>query len=871
MEQRRTFHLILHTHWDREWYLPRAAFVARLVPMLDDLVTDLEREPDFRSFLLDGQTIHLEDYLRIRPDRREAIRALVEGGRLQVGPWYVLADELIPSGESLVRNLLLGQRDAAALGGRLDVLYSPDAFGHPAAWPALAAEFGIRFGVLWRGLDGTGQTDLVRWRAADGRDTIVYHLPPDGYEIGSGLGADPERLPAEWAAIRDGLVERAGSTEIAVFVGADHHAAHPDVTRLRERIAEQEPDAGVRVSRLDEFLEAAAASAHAVPEIAGELRWSYGYTWTLQGVHGTRAPLKRRNARTELALERFAEPLAALARRSGGRDRAPLLAGAWRALVRAHFHDSIGGCSHDAVARAMEGRFADAAAVAREISITSLAELIGHDADRARDTPDAWTPALAIWNPAARPRGGIVVADATFFRGDVLVGPPGTRRPRRGPGYRPFTLAGPDGTRIPVQVIAQSRGLERLDARRHYPDQDAVDRVRVAFRVPELPGLGTTALALDSGSGKVPAGDAWARAARVGNDVLEVAVTRGGALAVIDRRTGERYGGLLRLESERDEGDTYTVATTGPVLTSSARVATRVLARGPLVAAVEARWDALEASVAFTVIVHADDPLVRCIIEVDNRGADRRLRARLPLGLAGTVEVAGGPFTALRRGALDRSRPFSGGETPVATAPAQRFVAASSGPRGLALFAPGHFEYEWTAAGDLIVTILRSVGELSKSGLPTRDGHAGWPTPTPGAQCVGRDRIELALAPVGDDETNDPSALARLWEDAMAPLTGRWLRDATDLALVPAAVELEGEGLILSAVKPADDGDGIILRCWNGTAARRKGAWRIVPPAVEARRCRADEVGGGALPLEHDGTRIPFDAGPHEIVTIRIR
>src|ERR687891_2944258 len=167
----RTYHLIPHTHWDREWYLTRAAFLCRLVPALDDLIGRLETEPGFRAFVLDGQTVLLEDYLAVRPEMEARARALVSEGRLQVGPWYVLADELIPSGESLLRNLLAGRADAEKVGGRLDVLYSPDAFGHPAIWPALAAEVGIRYGVLWRGLGGeAGQEgDLYRWHAPDGR------------------------------------------------------------------------------------------------------------------------------------------------------------------------------------------------------------------------------------------------------------------------------------------------------------------------------------------------------------------------------------------------------------------------------------------------------------------------------------------------------------------------------------------------------------------------------------------------------------------------------------------------------------------------------------------------------------------------------
>src|SRR6059036_2651186 len=125
------FHLIPHTHWDREWYLPRAALQARLVAVTGDLIERLQAHPAYRSFLLDGQTVLVEDYLRAFPDREGDVRTLVKTGRLQVGPWYVLPDEQIPSGEGLVRNLLLGAADAERLGGRLDVLYSPDAFAHP--------------------------------------------------------------------------------------------------------------------------------------------------------------------------------------------------------------------------------------------------------------------------------------------------------------------------------------------------------------------------------------------------------------------------------------------------------------------------------------------------------------------------------------------------------------------------------------------------------------------------------------------------------------------------------------------------------------------------------------------------------------------
>src|SRR2546430_1645507 len=153
------------------------------------------------------------------------------------------------------------------------------------------------------------------------------------------------------------------------------------------------------------------------------------YAWTLQGVHGTRAPLKRRYSAAELALVRLAEPLAALARRAGGRDRRPVLELAWRALVRCQFHDAIAGCAGDDVARALESRLTSVEALAREVVRGSVHDLVHHDPDAARSRAATASPTLVVWNPAARPRRGVMIADVTLFRRDVLVGPPRGRVP----------------------------------------------------------------------------------------------------------------------------------------------------------------------------------------------------------------------------------------------------------------------------------------------------------------------------------------------------------------------------------------------------------------------------------------------------------
>ncbi|HEU5049803.1 MAG TPA: glycoside hydrolase family 38 C-terminal domain-containing protein, partial [Gemmatimonadales bacterium] len=702
----------------------------------------------------------------------------------------------------------------------------------------------------------------------DGAELLLYHLPRDGYEIGGARPADERSLPRAWAGIREALVARAATPHVAVFIGADHHAAHPAPARLRELIAALEPDAEVRISSLDEFLIALEEGRPRARIVEGELRDSAGYTWTLQGAHGTRLPLKRRNARAELHLERFGEPLAALAVRAGGRDRRALLGAAWETLVAGHFHDTIAGCTSDLVAAESAARLDAVRATTGEIVVASVHELIGHDPDVARNAA-AHEPALAVWNPRVSPSGGVVVADLTFFRRDILVGPPGMRRTGTGKGYRPFALVTPDGAPLPVQVIERRRALERIDAPRHYPDQDVVDAVRVAFEASSIPGHGLVPFRLAAPRAlRDPANAVRISGQRVTNGLIEIGMDGDGALELLDVRSGVRLRRLLTLESERDHGDTYTFAPgPGRPRSARARVPVETVAAGPLVGILSARWEALEAVFRLRIELRAGEPLARLTLDITNRARDRRLRARLPLGLAGRPIVAGAAF------GLERRHAVAGGsgsrhESVVATAPAQRVLAAADAVGGLAVLVPGHCEYEWTGEGDLLLTLLRSVGQLSRGDLPTRPGHAGWPVATPGAQCIGTDRIELALAPVADTDL-EGDRLHRLWERAFLPPAARWIRNAVALRPASGSIELDGEGLVHSAVKPAESGEGIVLRCWNATEVPRPGRWLVTPPPRRAWLTRADEGVETPLRLAAGGT-VEFTAPPAGIVTIRI-
>jgi alpha-mannosidase len=209
-------------------------------------------------------------------------------------------------------------------------------------------------------------------------------------------------------------------------------------------------------------------------------------------------------------------------------------------------------------------------------------------------------------------------------------------------------------------------------------------------------------------------------------------------------------------------------------------------------------------------------------------------------------------------------------ETPVPTAPAHRFVGAAREGRGLAILAPGFFEYEWTPAGDLVLTLLRAVGELSRDDVPARPGHAAWPQATPLAQCLGPHRTQWAVLPLGAADLERGELVERAWEDVFLPLQGPWIPDARALGPIALEAALDGDGLVVSAIKPARVGAGLVLRCYNATAQRSAGAWRFSQGVRAAHRVRADERESQELMVENRGRTVRFVAEPHEIVSILV-
>ncbi len=224
------------------------------------------------------------------------------------------------------------------------------------------------------------------------------------------------------------------------------------------------------------------------------------------------------------------------------------------------------------------------------------------------------------------------------------------------------------------------------------------------------------------------------------NGALVARVERNGTVAIADRRTGRAARGLGAIEDERDRGDSYTSSPRGIIARVPDAVAVRIVHAGPLRGELEIvrRYDAVPLALATRVRLDAGSGCVVFAFTGVNRTGDHRLRAVFPLGERAHRVVADGAFGPVEREAARPARRRRGErEASCPTAPMQRWVVVGGRRGALAVHNDGLPQYEARPNGEVLVTLLRAFGELSRDDLPERPGHAGWPTPTPAGQCLG--------------------------------------------------------------------------------------------------------------------------------------
>ena len=913
-------HLVPHTHWDREWYEPFQRFRLRLVDLVDDVLERAEADPRF-CFTFDGQTAMLEDYLEIRPEAEARIAALVATGQLAVGPWRILSDEFLVSGETLVRNLEAGVARAARFGQVMAVGYLPDEFGHAAQVPQLLRRAGFGHAAVWRGVPAAVDRHAFAWSAPDGSAVRTEYLI-DGYGNAAGLFAYPD-VAVAGRRLLERLAPAFGDDPVLAMYGTDHSSPLPDLLDVIEEINRGQDGYRVVLGTLAGYIEerAAAGDGADLPRWQGELR-SSARANILMGVLSARVGLKAACARAERLLARYAEPLQAL---HGGGWPAPFLELGWRRLVESSGHDSITGCGADAVAEHVAVRLGEAAQLG-----SGLAERVA--AEVAAEVPRG---AVAVLNPSPFARAGLVdldlavpddwgevgleLADGRLAATQETGRSPAVVHSETLPGRRLGELfRRVHGRKLYDRVVNGIRveaegGIHRLvvtvddhpdpphldmdelrtvvaTAAAAAPDADwevrvvAPPRRRLLAAVP-VPALGWTAVAAWAGRGRrfppvdsdgleagpVAAGPGW-----LDNGLVRVEAAGDGTLRV--EAGGAVLEGVGRLVDGGDAGDLYNYAPPEDdlLVTDPERVEVAAVAGGPVLGALAVsrtyRWpvglDAAgtarsrERAGARTVLraeLRAGEPFLRLRVEVDNPCRDHRLRLHVPLAGPATHSSAEGQFAVVERGTTAEG---GHGEVPLPTFPASGFVDAG----GVAVLLGHVTEYELgTDPPELALTVVRSVGQISRDLHRYREEPAGPQTPTPGAQCLGTLAADLAVLPHPGAWHRDGvlTAMECFGHDLLAAAGGA--EPGSVRGLEKTGLEVEGEGVVLSSLRRRDDWLELRLVCQHPDPVTA-----TVAGGIAAAR-EADLLGRAGPELPVTGGALRLELGAWEIRTVQLR
>ncbi|MCU1460276.1 MAG: glycoside hydrolase, family 38 [Acidimicrobiales bacterium] len=845
--------LVSHTHWDREWYRTFESFRGRLVDAVDRVLDLLGEDPGWH-FVLDGQSIVLEDYLDVRPDRRAELVGACHSGRVGVGPWYVQPDSLLPGGETHVRNLLEGRRVASEFGSASTVAYTPDSFGHPAQFPQILAGFGLDAFVYWRGngseIDTLGPT--YEWEAPDG-SVIPACLLAKGYFGASALPGDVQEAVERLTVLGEQLAE--GDGDAVVFMnGVDHALPDANTGEVCDALAAA-TGWSVRRGLLEDYVEAA-LDGRRLARFSGELVGAR-LTIVLPGVWSSRMALKLRNRRAETALVGWAEPWAALGSRYGTPDERPALRLAWRALLENQAHDSICGCSIDEVHEQMQGRFDTAEGLAESTTARVLEQLAGLGPERRT----AWSEQcdVAVFNPCPYPRTDVVRIPLDGF--------PPVRQAGDGADLHPSILAGlvhsgftVDGQ--PARIVA-SQDPTRFQAITNAAPID------LEVVVVDVPAFGWRRVAIAPSNEAVPDAVDDGRQINAG-DVAVVAAADGTLTVKLGAR---QWSGLAAVEDCGDRGDSYDADPVGPLVTDPTAVSverrrhasgiqtlrvTRAFAIPvSLGADREGRADTTTTCTVTTEVrVAPGVERIDLCMTIDNAADDHRLRLVFPTGAAVEEFRAATTFDVATRSTTPPNDEHWVHPAPT-TFPHQGWVAVN----GLLVGSPGLPEAAVTPDGTIKVTVLRAVGWLSRGDLRTRPVQAGPGMPAPGAQCHGRLVARLVLA-----TDADPS----IAHDAELGLRAVPAGDAPLLEPGVSILELAPRGLTLSAVKPAGDGRGLIVRVLNPTDESLEAHLRLAGATPSVSAVRLDETPSSDSIRIVDGS-VNFAVPPHALRSVLVR
>lgn len=840
--------VISHTHWDREWYLTQEQFRLKLVDMMDNLLVLLEKEPEY-VFHLDAQTIVLEDYWDIKPEKKALCCKMIREGRLIVGPWYVQNDFLLTSGEATVRNLLLGRKQAQEAGACGDTGYTPDQFGLISQLPQILRGFGIDNCIFGRGyrdytVNDKGEVqenplpaELI-WRSPDGSEVFAVCMS-FWYNNAQRFSADPDRAMHLVRWQNEHFSSFAKTPYLLLMNGVDHLEAQDDLlavlTELQNNLPEDEKIYQTTFHRYLELVQQY-LSGQKLPVWEGEMVTGLD-PQILKDCGSTRVYIKQKNAYLQNMLENRLEPLYALLEMSGMEGCYPVghLDFQWKMLIRNHAHDSICGCSNDAVMRHVQDRMAAIEEAVIDLQKRGL-ELLSSHVDRTTLQESDYL--IAVCNTTEQQRTACVEVDVDILHSDMPTG---------------LTLWSAAGEKIPYTLLAHQQVNRRMISALNLPGFREVDRYRIRLLAEDIPAFGYQVYRVETRG--EPEVKERKHSPVMENRYLRVNVSDDGRIDLLHKATGHWYRDVLVLEDRADAGHSYiSIPLAGdrhrllrdiPALEWNTedplRQSVKLHYRWELPAYLDAgKHQRSQESVCcpVTVILTLDreSQWLDVKVEMVNTAKDHRLLALVRTGLVSDETISLSPYDLVRHNKqqlhtaiCNETRHTSG------------LVSIASGNLGMSVLNKGLYSYEnlQRENGTISLTLVRATGRVwppDSTGFPEDDS---WEAPE--NQCLRPLEMEFALYPHGVLQDADVLYAVKSYQTPMlvhsGPVDTRKflggrpaLQDANIdenfyppdpfpnivLPLKSCPWKLHGDNLQVTAWKKCFDRSDYVLRFFNG-------------------------------------------------------
>ena len=873
-------YVVSHTHWDREWYLTFQEYRMRLIKVLDRVIKYLKEEPEFRHFMLDGQTSALEDYLEVRSNAREEIRELVARGKMLIGPWFTQPDEALASPEALVRNLLIGHRIAEQFGHVMKVGYLPDTFGHVAQIPQILRGFNIDNVVFMRGLGDEGERlgfEFI-WKAPSGDKVTAIHLI-NGYcnanMIGAKIASYSTQIweaPVGWKSVfldlyysepevdtkeaierleqmAKGILPTTKSRILLLMNGCDHMPPQRGITEVI-REANNSGKFELKHGTLEEYINEVEKFKDKMLEYEGELRGARFHPLLVSSI-SSRMYLKQMNYQAQAVLEKYAEPLATIAKMYGFEYPAILLLEAWKEILRNHAHDSIYGTGIDPVHKENETRFLKAIEIGTNVaydSIRFLSNLLNFEEDKYAVT------SLFVFNP------------------------------------HPYYLTEKVSMFLPIEKGSYKCIDEKGNETKAIAENEEsywTTGNELEFVAKDLPPMGFKLYRVYNATSKFEksSGEPFV----IENEYFRVFADpkRGGALKVEDKEAGKVLEGLNVFVDDGDVGDEYNysppkeldkVVTSEEseasieVLRSEVKQSFRIktVMKIPKCAEGQKRSNELvEIPVNVLVDLFKGKRRIDVKVSLENIAEDHRLRVKFNSGLKTDYSYADSQFYVQKRSIKPTSEGKNWVESPPTTHPQLFWVNVNDGRYGLTVASKGLPEYEVKEEGGatIYVTLFRAVGWLSRGDLATRKGHAGPQIATPEAQCKRKFTFEYSIIP-HKGNWFDSRAYKEAYSFAYPPLCIVPVKGnvETKQSILSSYLQLEPDNLVLTALKKAEDNDWVVARFFNISNENAEAKISTGFNFREAWKANLNEE--PLVKVASNGREAKINVKPYEIVTI---